>query len=98
MRLFSVKSCYSRLNEVRPIEELDTNVKAAITKLWKIDAPSKALVLGWRLLLDRLPTQVSYTTLMICSVCFALYMMRTVATYSLHVNLVKDYGMKLPIG
>jgi hypothetical protein len=45
------------LNEVRPIEELDTNVKAAITKLWKIDAPSKALVLGWRLLLDRLPTR-----------------------------------------
>jgi hypothetical protein len=32
-------------------------VKAAITKLWKIDAPSKALVLGWRLLLDRLPTR-----------------------------------------
>ncbi|KAK2445049.1 hypothetical protein QL285_016023 [Trifolium repens] len=57
MGLFSVKSCYSRLNEVRPIEELDTNVKAAITKLWKIDAPSKALVLGWRLLLDRLLTR-----------------------------------------
>jgi hypothetical protein len=57
MGLFSVKSCYARLNDARPIEEIDVNVKAAITKLWKIDAPSKALVLGWRLLLDRLPTR-----------------------------------------
>jgi hypothetical protein len=47
MGLFSVKSCYARLIEARPVEELDVNVEAAITKLWKIDAPSKALVLGW---------------------------------------------------
>jgi hypothetical protein len=57
MGLFSVKSCYARLIEDRPFEELDANVEAAITKLWKTDAPSKALVLGWRLLLDRLPTR-----------------------------------------
>jgi hypothetical protein len=55
--LFSVKSCYARLIEARPFEELDANVEAAITNLWKTDAPSKALVLGWRLLLDRLPTR-----------------------------------------
>jgi hypothetical protein len=59
MGLFSVRSCYVRLNEARSIEEVDDNVRAATTALWKTDAPSKALFLGWRLLLDRLPTRAA---------------------------------------
>jgi hypothetical protein len=29
----------------------------SVNKLWKVDVPSKALVFGWRFLLDKLPTR-----------------------------------------
>jgi hypothetical protein len=46
MGLFSVRSCYSLLLDTRPVQELDENVIGAAKKLWKIDAPSKALIFG----------------------------------------------------
>jgi hypothetical protein len=57
MGLFSVRSCYSLLSESMAAEVIDVNVLAAVKKLWKIDIPSKVLVFGWRLLLERLPTR-----------------------------------------
>jgi hypothetical protein len=54
---FSVRSYYSILLESRPSERLDTNVQIAIRKLWRLDVPSKALIFGWRFLLDKLPTR-----------------------------------------
>ncbi|XP_045802786.1 uncharacterized protein LOC123896448 [Trifolium pratense] len=54
--LFSVKSCYQVLLENSEIIVLDSNVLTAIKHLWRNDAPSKVLVFGWRLFLDRLPT------------------------------------------
>jgi hypothetical protein len=55
--LFSVRSCYSLLSESQAAEEIDVNVLVAVKKLWKIDIPSKVLVFGWRLLLEKLPTR-----------------------------------------
>jgi hypothetical protein len=57
MGFFSVRSCYSLLLASRPVEEVDENILAAIKILWRNDVPSKILVFGWRLLLDRLPTR-----------------------------------------
>jgi hypothetical protein len=57
MGFFSVRSCYSLLLASRPVEEVDENILAAIKILWRNDVPSKVLVFGWRLLLDRLPTR-----------------------------------------
>jgi hypothetical protein len=57
MGLFSVRSCYSLLLDSRTVIEVDANILAAIKLLWRIDAPSKALIFGWRFLLDRLPTR-----------------------------------------
>lgn len=55
--LFFVRSCYSLLSESQAAEEIDVNVLVAVKKLWKIDIPSKVLVFGWRLLLEKLPTR-----------------------------------------
>jgi hypothetical protein len=57
MGLFSVRSCYSILNVMQPTVTLDGDVLATINKLWRIDVPSKALVFGWRFLLDKLLTR-----------------------------------------
>ncbi|KAK2410047.1 hypothetical protein QL285_045438 [Trifolium repens] len=54
---FSVKPCYSFLLDSRQPEAIDADVLEAIKKLWRNDLPSKVLVFGWRLLLDRLPTR-----------------------------------------
>jgi hypothetical protein len=54
---FSVKSCYSFLLDSRQSEALDAAVLDEVKKLWRNDLPSKVLVFGWRLLLDRLPTR-----------------------------------------
>jgi hypothetical protein len=34
-------------------------VLGAVKKLWKIDAPSKALVFGWRFMLNKLPMRTT---------------------------------------
>ncbi|GAU51106.1 hypothetical protein TSUD_141480 [Trifolium subterraneum] len=57
--LFTVKSCYNTLLSSRQSTELDHNVLLAITQLWKNDIPSKVLIFGWRLLLERLPTRLA---------------------------------------
>jgi hypothetical protein len=44
--LFTVRSCYSLLNELREAVALDNNVLVAIKKLWSIDFPSKIHVFG----------------------------------------------------
>jgi hypothetical protein len=55
--LFSVKSCCSfLLDKCQPVV-LDLEVMEVLKKLWKNDLPSKVLVFGWRLLLQRLPTR-----------------------------------------
>ncbi|GAU32897.1 hypothetical protein TSUD_393180 [Trifolium subterraneum] len=59
--LFSVKSCYNALLQNNQLEELDSNVLNAIKHLWRNDVPSKILVFGWRLLLERLPTRLALT-------------------------------------
>jgi hypothetical protein len=57
MGFFSVRSCYSILNASQPAIALDGNVLISVNKRWKVDVPSKALVFGWRFLLDKLPTR-----------------------------------------
>ncbi|KAK2410194.1 hypothetical protein QL285_045571 [Trifolium repens] len=57
--MFSVNSCYNLLIAARQTEELNAPLLAALKKLWKSDIPSKILVFGWRLLLDRLPTRAA---------------------------------------
>jgi hypothetical protein len=55
--IFSVKSCYNFLLENRHVVVLDPEVLDLLKNLWIIYVPSKVLVFGWRLLLDRLPTK-----------------------------------------
>jgi hypothetical protein len=55
--IFSVKSCYNLLLDLRQSVVLEQEVLEAIIKLWKNDVPSKIKVFGWRLLLQRLPTR-----------------------------------------
>jgi hypothetical protein len=57
MGVFSVRSCYSNLIELQQVVTLEGDVLITINNLWRIDVPSKALVFGWRLLLDKLPTR-----------------------------------------
>jgi hypothetical protein len=57
--MFSVKSYYNLLLAARHTEELNEPLLAALKKLWKSDIPSKILVFGWRLLLNRLPTRAA---------------------------------------
>jgi hypothetical protein len=55
--IFSIKSYYSFLLETPQAEAIDADVLDAIKNLWRNDLPSKVLVFGWRLLLERLPTR-----------------------------------------
>ncbi|KAK2406475.1 hypothetical protein QL285_042196 [Trifolium repens] len=55
--VFSVKSCYNHLLENHQAAALDPDMCALFKNLWRNDSPSKVLVFGWRLLLDRLPTK-----------------------------------------
>ncbi|CAJ2634841.1 unnamed protein product [Trifolium pratense] len=56
---FSVKSCYSFLLSLNQASTLETKAAEAFTRLWKSDVPSKIIVFGWRLLLNRLPTRMA---------------------------------------
>jgi hypothetical protein len=40
-------------------DALDPNTVLALNKLWITNAPSKASIFGWRLLLDKLPTKAA---------------------------------------
>ncbi|CAJ2652779.1 unnamed protein product [Trifolium pratense] len=57
--LFTVKSCYTYLLDLRQVEFQDSHVLEAIQRLWKSDVPSKVNVFGWSLLLNRLPTRAA---------------------------------------
>jgi hypothetical protein len=57
--MFSVISLYNLLLAARQTKELNEPLLAALKKLWKSDIPSKILVFGWRLLLNRLPTRAA---------------------------------------
>ncbi|XP_058726223.1 uncharacterized protein LOC131597549 [Vicia villosa] len=56
-RRFSVKSCYNVLNSEHclcgPIGEFDK----ALSRVWKMDVPTKIKAFGWRCFIDRLPTR-----------------------------------------
>lgn len=56
---FSVKSCYSWLTEACPdmIQQRDEEKIMACSKVWRCDVPTKAAVMAWRLILNRLPTR-----------------------------------------
>ncbi|XP_045791976.1 uncharacterized protein LOC123886728 [Trifolium pratense] len=58
--LFTVKSCYTYLLDLRQVELQDAHVLEAIQHLWKSDVPSKVNVFDWRLLLNRLPTRATF--------------------------------------
>ncbi|CAJ2635642.1 unnamed protein product [Trifolium pratense] len=57
--LFTVKSCYTYLLNLRQVQLQDALVLEAIQRLWKSDVPSKVNVFGWMLLLNRLPTRAA---------------------------------------
>jgi hypothetical protein len=57
--LFTVKSSYTNLLDLRQVELQDAHVLEVIQRLWKSYVPSKVNVFGWRLLLNRLPTRAT---------------------------------------
>ncbi|KAK2384525.1 hypothetical protein QL285_071861 [Trifolium repens] len=57
--IFSVKSCYTMLLNLWPVEIMEENLLLAFKKLWRSDVPSKINVFGRRLLLNRLPTRTA---------------------------------------
>jgi hypothetical protein len=57
--IFSVKSCYTVLLNLLPVETMEENLLVAFKKLWRSDVPSKINVFGWRLLLNRFPTRAA---------------------------------------
>jgi hypothetical protein len=55
--VFSVKSCYDFLLDNNQVVVFDPAMLDLFKNLWRNDSPSKVLIFGWRLLLDRLPTK-----------------------------------------
>lgn len=56
-RVFTVKSCYNLLVDVVPEEPVCDSLRRAFRDLWNLKIPSKILIFGWRVLLNRLPTK-----------------------------------------
>lgn len=60
---FSVKSMYTKLEGMFILDnKWGTEEKAVFRQVWKSPAPSKAVALSWKLLLDRIPTRVNLST------------------------------------
>jgi hypothetical protein len=55
---FSVKGCYELQSCLRFSADFDADFLAAVQRLWDLSVPSKVGLFGWRLLQDRLPTQI----------------------------------------
>lgn len=55
---YSVKSAYTMLSNQSYDSQLEEDKRKIIKKVWWTAIPSKFLVHGWRLLLDRLPTRL----------------------------------------
>ncbi|XP_058750086.1 uncharacterized protein LOC131623077 [Vicia villosa] len=75
---FSVRAAYSMILEGKLRgSNIDDNLLKALSGLWKTKIPSKFLIFGWRLLLNRLPTKVNlarrkilvYLSLLLCPFC-----------------------------
>lgn len=58
LQQFTVKSAYKRLIRSSDGSDLQEGELKILMKLWDTEAPSKYLVHGWRLLIDRLPTRL----------------------------------------
>ncbi|XP_058775612.1 uncharacterized protein LOC131649885 [Vicia villosa] len=57
---FSVKASYEGLiASINHTTTLPTNVLDSLRSLWASKLPSKSLIFGWRILLDRLPTKTN---------------------------------------
>lgn len=54
---FTVKFAYSKLISSSDTSALQEHERVILKKFWMTVAPSKYLVHGWRLLLDKLPTR-----------------------------------------
>lgn len=55
----SVKSIYLRLSKTcNAWKNLEEGLMCVLDKLWKTKVPSKVLLFGWRLLLNKLPTRI----------------------------------------
>ncbi|KAI5440932.1 hypothetical protein KIW84_010413 [Lathyrus oleraceus] len=54
---FTLKFCYDQLIQAAGLVELDSDLKSALSFLWKMSIPLKVKIFGWRLFLDRLPTR-----------------------------------------
>jgi hypothetical protein len=54
---FSVKSAYNLLHELLVQDQGDEGHCNAYKKLWKCSAPSKFVIHGWRVLLNRIATK-----------------------------------------
>jgi hypothetical protein len=58
--VFSVKSCYKILQDLRLVEGVWSGEEEVVFRnFWKSKAPSKVLAFSWNLLLDRIPTKVN---------------------------------------
>lgn len=75
---YTVRSLYKWLIDKFAESKLNTEQMKIVKKLWKTSAPSKYVVHGWRVLLDKLPTRValqhrgivSFNPGPACMVCF----------------------------
>ncbi|MCI01226.1 putative ribonuclease H protein, partial [Trifolium medium] len=54
---FSVQSSYTVMQNLFVMDDIDINTERELKKLWLNDVPSKVSIFGWRLLLEKLPTQ-----------------------------------------
>ncbi|MCI21403.1 putative ribonuclease H protein, partial [Trifolium medium] len=54
---FTVRAAYLALQSRLEGAVIDTQTVAALKRLWKNNVPSKVIVFGWRLLLEKLPTR-----------------------------------------
>ncbi|XP_058756595.1 uncharacterized protein LOC131629813 [Vicia villosa] len=75
---YSVKAAYQMIVEGKVREPImDENLVKALMGLWKTKIPSKVLIFGWRLLLNRIPTKMNLArrnilvdpTLLLCPLC-----------------------------
>lgn len=56
-RVFTVKSCSNLLVDAVPTEPLCDTLSSAFRNLWRLNIPSKIMIFGWRVLLNRVPTK-----------------------------------------
>ncbi|XP_058767312.1 uncharacterized protein LOC131640988 [Vicia villosa] len=58
---FTVNSCYKAFAKKETSHWITTNMKESLASLWKVRAPTNILLFGWRLILNRLPTEDKLT-------------------------------------